>query len=332
MADAVPMIEVWRGDYLEAIHRGHAVVCDTSGQIVQAWGDPDKVFLPRSAVKMIQALPLVESGAADAAGLGPERLSLACASHIAAHIHTDTVATWLGELGLDDSHLACGPQEPRDREARDDLIRAGKPVCRVHNNCSGKHTGMLTLAKHLVADLDYVNPNNPVQKAIVEAFEDLTGEPITGYGIDGCSAPNYAVGLTGLARAMAFFAGAREGGPTREKAAFRLHRAMATHPEMVSGNRHACTELMRAMGGRVTIKGGAEGSYTAILPDHGLGMAIKVEDGSQRGQESVVAALLVHLGVLDPEAGQARRWYKPVVKNFAGQDVGDIRPAAGFPT
>ena len=331
MTEPVPMTEIWRGGFLEAVHRGHAVVCDTSGQVAQAWGDPEKVILPRSAIKMIQALPLVESGAADAAGLGPERLALACASHSAAAVHTETVAAWLGELGLADDALACGPQEPRDRAARDALIRAGGPVCRRHNNCSGKHTGMLTLATHLGAGPDYVDPAHPVQKAILEAFEDVTGETSAGHAIDGCSAPNYAASLHGLARAMAFFAGARADGTVRERAARRLRRAMATHPEMVSGDGNACTELMRAMGGRVTIKGGAEGSYTAILPDQGLGVAVKVEDGAQRGQEAVIAALLVHLGALEADHPAARRWRDPALKNWAGQAVGAMRPAAGFP-
>ena len=331
MGNPVPMIEVWRGEFLEAVHLGHAVVADGSGQVVAAWGDPDKVILPRSAVKMIQALPMVESGAADAAHLSDERLSLSCASHVAAHIHTDTVTKWLGELGLSDEHLACGPQEPRDREARDELIRDAKPVCRIHNNCSGKHSGLLTLATHLKADLDYVDPKNPVQKAILEAFEDVTGETCPGFGVDGCSAPNYAATLSGLARAMAFFANAREDGSVRERAANRLWRAMAAHPYMVSGYGHACTELMQAMGGKVALKGGAEGSYTAILPEKGLGVVIKVDDGAKRAQEAVITAMLVHLGVLDANHPAAIKWSRPTQYNFAGLKTGILRPAEGFP-
>lgn len=331
MTEPVPMIEVWRGGFREVLHRGHAVICDTSGQIVEAWGDPEKVILPRSAVKMIQALPLVESGAADAFGLEDRRLSLSCASHIASDIHVSTVRAWLDQLGLADSHLACGPQEPRDKSVRDDLIRSGQPVCRCHNNCSGKHSGMLTFAKHIGADLDYVNPDNPVQLAIREAYEDVTGEASPGFGIDGCSAPNFAASLHGLARAMAFFAGAREDGTPRERAAVRLRRAMAAHPEMVSGEGEACTELMRAMGGKVTIKGGAEGSYTAILPEQGLGVVLKISDGAQRAQMATMATLLVHLGVLDGEHPTAKKWMSPVQYNFAGLETGFIRPAPGFP-
>lgn len=330
MSSAVAMIEVWRGEFLEAIHRGHAVVCDGSGQIVAAWGDPEKIILPRSAVKMIQALPLVESGAADALGLDPARLALACASHIAAPIHTETVSHWLGELGLSEADLACGPQEPRDRQARDALIRNREPVCRIHNNCSGKHAGMLSVARHIGADLDYVDPANPVQKAIRAAFEEVTGAASPGFGIDGCSAPNFAATLHGLARAMAFFATAADSSG-RERAAYRLRTAMMAHPQMVAGDGEACTELMRATGGKAAIKGGAEGSYTAILPDLGLGVAIKVEDGATRAQKAVMAALLVHLGVLEAGHPAAATWRNPDLRNFAGQTVGVLRPAAGFP-
>ena len=331
MKQPVAMVEVWRGAFREVIHKGHAVICDADGQIVQSWGDPNLVFLPRSAVKIIQALPLVETGAADAFGLSDRQLSLACASHISSDIHIQAVKEWLAMLGLSDNDLACGPQEPRDIAVRDALIRAEEPVCRCHNNCSGKHSGMLTLARHLGADLDYVSPSNPVQKAILATFEDLTGAKTRGYGIDGCSAPNYAFSLKEIARAMAYIAWAPEDGSPRERAAARLRRAMAAHPEMVSGDGEACTELMRAMGGKVTIKGGAEGSYTAILPEHGLGIAVKIMDGAQRAQQAAITALLVHMGVLDPDHPAARRWMMPVQKNFAGLETGVICPAPGFP-
>jgi len=331
MHEPVPTTEVWRGAFREAVHLGHAVVCDASGEIIQAWGDPDLVFLPRSAVKIVQALPLVESGAADAFGLTPRQLSLACASHIASDIHIGAVRAWLAMLELGDEHLACGPQEPRDKAVRNALIAAGEPVCRCHNNCSGKHSGMLTLARHLGADLDYVNPDHPVQRAILAAFEDLTGQAVPGYGIDGCSAPNFASSLRGFATAMARIAVAREGGDGRERAAFRLRNAMATHPEMVSGEREPCTELMRAMGGKVTIKGGAEGSYTAILPQQGWGVALKAADGSKRAQDVMMTALLVHLGVLDAQHPAAQRFGWPEQKNYAGIKTGVMRPAPGFP-
>ena len=220
MARAQAVAEVWRGKFREAVHMGHAVVCDAQGEIIHAWGDPDLVFLPRSAVKIVQALPMVESGAADAYGLTDRQLALACASHIASDIHVDAVSAWLAELGLGPEHLACGPQEPEDISTRDALIIGGQTPGRIHNNCSGKHSGMLTFARHTGAGLDYAQPDHPLQRAIKTAFEDLTDQPVPGHAIDGCSAPNFAGSLRGFARAMARIAVAKEGGGARAQAAF----------------------------------------------------------------------------------------------------------------
>lgn len=331
MANSVTMTEIWRGGFLECIHQGDAVICDVSGNIVQAWGNPDKVFLPRSSCKMVQALPLIETGAADAFGLRQDQLALSCASHQAAAIHTDRVQAWLTDLGLGDDDLRCGPQEPNDREARDGLIQGGKQPCRYHNNCSGKHSGFLTVTKHLGAGPDYVDPEHPLQQAVKEAFEDVTGLDSPGHGIDGCSAPNFATSLHGLARAMAFFASAQSGGNVRHQAASRLVQAMLAFPELVAGEDRACTDLMRAMGGKVALKGGAEGAYVAILPEQGLGVALKINDGASRGSECAIAALMVHLGVLDPSHPAAKRWMNVTQRNFAGLETGVLQPANGFP-
>ncbi len=326
------MAEVWRGGYLESVHLGHAVVCDAAGRIVQAWGDADKVILPRSSCKMVQALPLVESGAADAFGLTPEHLALACASHQAAAIHTDRVVRWLDDLGLDDSALRCGPQVPRDEDEHYAMIRLGDSPCRYHNNCSGKHSGFLTLTRHLDAGPEYVDPTHPVQTAVREAFEDVTGMESPGFAIDGCSAPNFATTLHGLARAMAVFASARDGdAPLRNKAAARLVEAMISHPDLVAGEGRACTDLMRAMEGRGAVKTGAEGVFVAILPEKGLGVAVKIHDGARRGAETAIAALLVHLGALDANHPVLDHWMRVRQRNFAGLETGWLQPAAGFP-
>lgn len=332
MTQAVPMVEVWRGAFPESLHRGHAVICDAAGQVVEAWGDPDKVILPRSSVKMIQALPLIESGAAAAAGLSEAQLALACASHQGAAIHTDMVRAWLADLGMGDDDLRCGPEVPRDRETKHAMIRAYGTPCQYHNNCSGKHSGFLTLARHLGAGPEYVDPSHPVQLAVREAFEDVTGMASPGFGIDGCSAPNFATTVHGLARAMAFFAGAREDGAgKRERAAARLARAMAHFPELVAGEGRACTELMRAMGGTIAIKTGAEAVFTAILPERKLGIALKIEDGATRASECAIASLLVKLGVLEAGHPATRKRLNPPVVNRRDIEVGCIRPAEAFP-
>ncbi len=328
---AVPMLEVWRGPICESVHSGQAVVVDRTGEVVAAWGDPGAVIYPRSSCKMVQALPLVESGAAEAAGLDDRHLALACASHRGAAVHVTLARDWLAALGMGDDDLRCGPEEPRDRAERIALIRAGDPVCQVHNNCSGKHCGFLTVTRHLGAGPEYVDPAHPVQAAVREAFETLTGLRSPGFGIDGCSAPNFATTVQGLGRAMARFAAARDGGVSvRERAAARLVRAMARHPELVAGEGRACTDLMRAMGGKVAVKTGAEGVFIAILPEQGLGVALKCVDGATRAAEAAVAAILVKLGALDAAHPVAKRLMHGPITNRRGLEVGAYRLPAGF--
>lgn len=327
MATAVPMVEVWRGDFLESVHSGHAVVCGPDGEIVEAWGDPHAVVLPRSSSKMLQALPLVESGVADARGLTGEHLALACASHNGAPIHVEKVNAWLRDIGCGDDDFRCGPQESRDDPLRLEMIRAYQEPCRVHNNCSGKHAGFLTLGQHLGGGAEYCQIDHPVQQACLTAFEEVTGETSPGFGIDGCSAPNHAVTLHGMARAMAFFATAEEGGDTRQDAAARLRNAMMTYPELVAGEGRSCTELMRACGGRVALKTGAEAFFIAIIPEKKLGVALKIADGTTRGAEAAIAAVLVKLGVLDPGHPAAQKFMTPKIRNWDGLVTGAIRPA-----
>lgn len=325
MTQAAPFAEIWRGKFLESVHSGHAVICDDTGQIVESWGDPTLVVLPRSSSKMIQALPLINSGAADKFGLSTEQLALACASHQGAAIHSDRVGVWMETLGLGDDDFRCGPQDPRDKDAHEALIRAHQTPCRIHNNCSGKHAGFLTLTRHLGAGPDYVDPAHPVQKASLDAFETVTQETSPGYGIDGCSAPNFASTLHGMARAMAHFAAAPEG-----SAEVRLHQAMRLHPELVAGEGKACTELMRAMDGKVALKTGAEGYYIAILPEQKLGIALKAACGTTRAAECAIAALLVRLGVLDANHPATLKRINAPIRNFADIVTGTLKPAAGL--
>lgn len=271
---------------------------------------------------MIQALPLITSGAADAHGLTTEHLALACASHNGAAIHTDRVNKWMETLGLNDDDFRCGPQEPDDRPARDALIRAEAEPCQVHNNCSGKHAGFLTLAKHLGAGPEYVAPDHPVQQACLEVFETVTQETSPGHGIDGCSAPNFATTLHGMARAMAHFATAKDGSPEA-----RLHEAMRLHPDLVAGEGRACTELMHAMEGKVALKTGAEGFFIAILPEQRLGIALKAACGTTRAAECAIAALLVRLGALDADHPATLKRMNAPITNRRGIVTGTLKPA-----
>lgn len=331
MTNPVNMTEVWRGQILESLHLGHAVVCDSSGDIVEVWGNPDQVIYPRSSCKMVQALPLIESGAAAAAGLRQDQLALACASHIGAAMHTGRVSDWLTDLGLAEPDLRCGPQEPSDIEARNGLIRAHEAPCQLHNNCSGKHAGFLTYTKHIAAGPDYVDPAHPLQIAVKQAFEEVTGQDSPGYGIDGCSAPNFATTVHGLARAMAFFANASEGsGDSRSRAAAQLFQAMTAFPELVAGEGKACTELMRATNGKVAVKTGADGVYVAIIPEKKLGVALKISDGARRGSECAIAAILVRLGVLDARHPAVLNYMNAPILNRRGLKCGYVRPAAAL--
>ncbi|PUB18463.1 asparaginase [Yoonia sediminilitoris] len=326
MGKPVDMVEVWRGDLLESVHQGHAVVCDDLGQIVQCWGDPDKLIFPRSSCKMVQALPLVESGIA----LSDEQLALACASHSGAAIHIDRVGAWLRDLGLTDDDFRCGPQMPRDPAIKTALIKSDQTPCQIHNNCSGKHAGFLHLTQHIGAGPDYELIDHPIQQLCKSAFEETVQETSPLYGIDGCSAPNHACTLHGLARSMAFFASAHDRSDARSTAASRLVQAMAAHPALVAGEGRACTELMRAMQGKVTIKTGAEGVFTAIIPEKRLGVAVKAADGSTRAAECVIAAILVKLGVLDALHPAAIARMNPPIANRRGTVTGHIRPAAAL--
>ncbi len=326
MGNPVTLVELWRGGIFESAHQGHAVICDGSGQIIDAWGDPEMVIFPRSSCKMVQALPLVESGAADAFGLTGAHLALACASHSAAKIHTDTVREWIATLGYSDADFRCGPAMPADIDARNKLIKTDSSPCQYHNECSGKHSGFLTVVNHLKAGPEYIELDHPLQRAFKQSFEDVTLQDSLGHGLDGCSAPNFATTVHGLARAMAFFATAQDRNDLRSRAAARLTQAMIAFPEMVAGKAQSSTDLMQAMDGKVAVKFGAEGAFTAIIPDKRIGVALKITDGGTRASECVIADILVRLGVLDPNHPTAIKYRNPRILNRNGWDTGEMHP------
>ncbi len=325
MTNSEIMAEVWRGDFLECVHRGHAVICDVQGNVRAAWGNPSRAVLPRSSCKMLQALPLVESGAASVFGLESEHLALSCASHQGAAIHTDRVTKWLDHIGLSERDLRCGGHQPHDEDARKGIYCGDHCIDQTHNNCSGKHSGFLTLNKHLGGGSEYNEIDHPLQKAIKTAIEEMADEETTGYVIDGCSAPNFAMTLSGLARSMARMADPSGLGAVREEAARSLVEAMGKHPELVAGETRACTDLMRAMDGKVAVKTGAEGVFIAIIPELGLGVALKIEDGATRASEAAIAALLVRLGVADPNHPLIKKRLFAEQRNCNDLLVGSIR-------
>jgi L-asparaginase II len=319
--------EVWRAEFLECVHRGHIAVCNAQGDLLASWGDQSAVVLPRSSCKMLQALPLVESGAAKRLGLNSEHLALSCASHSGAFIHTGRVNKWLDGIGLSETDLRCGGHMPKDEEAMKGLLCGDHCFDQTHNNCSGKHTGFLTLNKHLGGGSEYLEIDHPVQIAVKAAIEEMAGEDTHGHAIDGCSAPNFAMTLAGFARSLARMADPSGLGAVREEAAKALIGAMVKHPELVAGEMQACTDLMRAMDGKVAVKTGAEGVFAAILPEQGIGVALKIEDGATRASECVMAALLVRLGVADANHPLVRNRLFYDQRNCNDFTVGTIRPS-----
>lgn len=322
------LVEVTRGSLVESIHRGSIAIADAEGRIVFAAGDLETPVYPRSSLKPIQALPLVESGAAEAFGISDEGIALACASHSGEPMHTTRVAAWLTRIGCKESDLACGAHPSRYEPVAEDMIRRGEKPTRIHNNCSGKHTGFLTVARHWdIATSGYERHDHPVQRAVARALSELTDvDDNMPWGIDGCAAPNFAVPLRAQAKAFARFAAADRLPGDRANACRRIVRAMTAHPELVSGTGRACAILMRSAKGRAAVKTGAEGFFAGMLPEHGLGIALKIDDGAGRAAETVIAAIMDKLRVLGDDRA-AREILNAPVLNTRGDTVGERRMA-----
>jgi len=327
------LVEVTRGPITESRHRGAIAVVDAAGSPVLAIGDVAAPVYPRSAVKALQALPLVESGAAAAFRLSDAELALACSSHDAEPMHVEAARRMLAKAGLDERALECGAQWPRPEAGWAAMARAGARPGPIHNNCSGKHAGMLAVGRHLgVATTGYSAAGHAVQRLVRTAVEEMTGEVLdhAPCGIDGCSIPTYAVPLAALAGAFARFAAPEREPAVRAAAIRRLTAACFAHPEMVAGSGRYCTEVLRVLTGLGFVKTGAEGVACAALPTLGLGVALKCDDGAGRASEAMMSAVLLALlgPVLDQaRAGAVRAAGFPTLRNWRGQEVGTVRAA-----
>ena len=326
------LVEVTRGDMVESVHRGSVAVVDTTAKVALQWGNIDTAVYPRSAIKILQALPLVESGAADAFGLSDAELAIACASHSGEARHVDTVRDWLTRIGLSEEYLACGPHWPRHHQATlHDMIRAGTVPSDIHNNCSGKHAGMLTVAHHLDEPLaGYTKPTHPVQQRVLGILEAMCGLDLSqaSRGTDGCSAPTWALPLSNLAYAFARIAAPDDLPPARATAIHRLRQAVAAEPFMVAGTDRYCTRLMTVTGAKIFVKTGAEGVFCAALPEYGLGIALKCDDGAARGSQYMLTAVLKRIGALDADmAARLDALVSIPIENCNGALVGMVRPA-----
>jgi L-asparaginase II len=319
-------VEVWRGDIVESRHAVHVAVVDAAGKLVAQAGDTTQVTYARSAVKPLQALPLVEDGVLDRFGFGTAELALACASHSGEAEHVVVARRMLAGAGVPEEALACGAHAPFHRPSAQALRAAGAAPARVHNNCSGKHAGMLALAQaHGWPLHGYHEASHPVQQRMLGELArwcDVAASSI-GVGVDGCGVATFAVPLRALAGAFARFAGEAEAGGT---AARRVLDAMAAEPHLVAGTGRLCTALLEATGGRVSAKVGAEGVYGALVRGEKLGVALKVADGAKRAAEPSLIAVLRELDLLSTEeAAAVHAFAEPAVLNTRGEAVGRLR-------
>lgn len=334
---SAPLVEVWRGPVVESRHRGHLAAVDGEGRLVARLGDPETVTYLRSSAKPFQAVPLLTSGAADRFGLNEAELAIACASHAGEDLHAETVARALEKIGLDESFLKCGVHEPFDRATAERLRASGESPSVLRNNCSGKHTGMLALSRHLsVPPEAYDDPAGPVQQAVLRAVSEFSGLRAgeIAVGTDGCGVPVFGVPVSAMALMYAHLAAPPASfDPETRAACLRLFKAMTNHPELVGGTAEQLdTDVMRAGAGRLVSKIGAEGVYTVgVLPcekwPKGLGVAFKIEDGDdRRARPTIAVETLRQLGVLDEDACQTLSTYasNPVL-NHRGEIVGQIR-------
>ncbi|QDH25821.1 asparaginase [Neokomagataea tanensis] len=329
------LAEVTRGQRVESQHFGRAVIVDASGKVVWSCGDYEASIYPRSTVKALLGLELVESGAAARLQLSDAELALTCASHNGEAEHAATAQRLLSRVGLDVGALECGTHWPTYEPAARQLAGAGEQACPLHNNCSGKHAGLICLSCDAgIATQGYIDPQHAIQKRVTQVLAEVTGAEHREdrRGTDGCSMPTYAIPLHSLAHGFARFGSGIGLSADRARAAQTLREAVAKQPFMVAGTGRYDTALMKEIGLGAFIKMGAEGVMVAALPDEGLGIAIKVDDGANRAAEVAMSALISRFGgdILRNKAAQSgilERTMCQSLRNWEGRDVGEIRAA-----
>lgn len=328
--NSVPLATVTRGGIVESLHRGYVAVVDAAGRVLWGAGDPCHVTYYRSSAKLIQALPIVASGAVDRFGITQLELAVICASHRGQDCHVEAVRSILAKIGLDESYLLCGVHRPVDGKQTRRLIREGREPTPIYNNCSGKHAGMLAYALHVGYPLDnYVDAQHPVQVDMHAAVAEVCGlasEQVI-IGVDGCGVAVFGMPVANMAYAYARLAEPDAMPRHFHEAAVRVRSAMMENPVMVGGDGDLGTRLMQAYPGRLLAKGGAEGLFCVAALKFGVGICIKVEDGSPRALPVIVAEVLRQLGMVEegephPEALSAMA---PVI-NHRKEIVGHYQP------
>ena len=322
------IVEVTRGGIVESRHRGSYSICNAGGHELAKAGDTTRAVFPRSAIKAFQALTMVEAGVADRFGFTNTEIALACSSHGGEPAHVETARSMLKKIGLDEAAYSCGAHWPSNEDAAHNLARVQDHPGQIHNNCSGKHAGMLGLAKQLGAPVEgYVQRDHPVQQAVGRVIGEMCGVRVGDVpcGIDGCSVPTWAIPLQALATGFARFATGEGLGAERKSACQKIISAVRAHPFMIAGTGRFCTEAMQAVPD-VFVKTGAEGVFCGCVPASGIGIALKCDDGATRAAECLMAHLLVmHGGLTAGSAAKLRRFAHMPVVNRAGINVGEVR-------
>ncbi len=322
------VVEIWRGDRVESRHRGAVAVVDGAGDTVFSLGDIHAPIYPRSSLKPVQALWLLESGAAEHFHLTSAHISLACASHSGELPHTERVTAWLEEIGLDESWLECGTHPPSNIETRVQMIREGIQPSPVHNNCSGKHCGFLSTAVHLGVDPHgYIKPDHPVQREVADIVQDVCGFSLEGAtpAVDGCGIPLFAIPLRNLGFAFAGFAPCYRRTDARGKAGTEVVNSILEHPFLIAGTGRFCTRVMEFGNGKAIVKTGAEGVYLGVLLDQGLGVALKIDDGATRAAEVLMAGVLERFSSCQDFSKALQSEIERPLKNVVGKTVGKIQ-------
>ncbi len=322
-------IECTRGPAVESRHQVDVAVVDPAGRLVQGWGETETVVYPRSAIKSVQILPLIESGVAERSSVTDEEIAIACSSHNGQPAHLAVVRAWLARVGLGEEDLECGAHLPYHLPSAHDCVRDGDSGRAVHNMCSGKHAAFLVTARALGEPTKgYIERDHPVQRRVASAIAAMSGHDLerAPWAIDGCSIPTIGLPLSALARAAARIADPSALADERRAAVARVRRAVAGHPFMVAGDGRACTRIIETAGERVLVKFGAEGVFFAALYETGLGLALKVRDGATRAADLAIATMLDRLGVLTDEDRRALAdMLTKTLRNWRGRDVGVVR-------
>ncbi|WP_339253039.1 asparaginase [Sporosarcina sp. FSL W8-0480] len=324
------LVTVERGPLVESLHRGDIAIVNARGEVISSIGDIEKVIFARSSMKPLQSIPIIETGAADHFQFDDGDLALACASHNGEKQHTKRAELILSRLDLEVANLKCGTHPPMLQETYEELIKSGGDSTPIHNNCSGKHSGMLTTAKYMNESLDdYYKIEHPVQQRILSVISELTDVLVEDIqiGTDGCGVPVHGIPLRNLALGFARMADPSGLIESRQQSIGRVTAAMMNAPEMVGGTSRFCTDFMKHMGRKMFGKSGAEGVYCVGVPKAGIGIAVKIEDGNSRATNAVIMEILSQMNLIDEQEAKAlERYHFPALLNVRKEKVGVLKP------